>query len=229
MKKIILIIALATMSLAMWAQTSADSMGFGATSYFTFFSFETTIDVTLDQEVEGSYSAVQCDIVLPKWLTVSADANGAPEVQLNSERVTDHTAAATITEGDDVNTMRVIVSSASNSLIQGTTGNIFSFNVKQTRSAESQRVKLTNAVASTIEYGVIKRVEMPDASALLTYQRTKQGDLNGDGNVNAGDISELYTAILSGKSDLKYDLNGDGNVNAGDISELYDIIIGSKE
>ncbi|MBR1935869.1 MAG: leucine-rich repeat protein, partial [Muribaculaceae bacterium] len=51
------------------------------------------------------------------------------------------------------------------------------------------------------------------------------GDLNGDGNVNAGDVSELYSAILRGAADAAYDLNGDGNINAGDISTLYSIIL----
>ena len=52
------------------------------------------------------------------------------------------------------------------------------------------------------------------------------GDLNGDGKVNAGDVSELYSAILRGDTDTAYDLNGDGNVNAGDVSTLYSIILG---
>ncbi|MBR1935823.1 MAG: family 10 glycosylhydrolase [Muribaculaceae bacterium] len=51
------------------------------------------------------------------------------------------------------------------------------------------------------------------------------GDLNGDGQVNAGDISTLYEAILTGNSDALFDLNGDGSVNAGDISALYSIIL----
>lgn len=51
------------------------------------------------------------------------------------------------------------------------------------------------------------------------------GDLNGDGSVNAGDVSSLYEAILSGDSDSTFDLNGDGSVNAGDVSALYSIIL----
>ena len=53
------------------------------------------------------------------------------------------------------------------------------------------------------------------------------GDLNGDGNVNTGDVSALYTALLNGSTDAKYDLNGDGNVNTGDVSTLYSIILGN--
>ncbi len=51
------------------------------------------------------------------------------------------------------------------------------------------------------------------------------GDLNGDDNVNVGDVSELYRAILNGSTASKYDLNGDGNVNVGDVSELYSMIL----
>ena len=52
------------------------------------------------------------------------------------------------------------------------------------------------------------------------------GDLNGDGNVNTGDISALYSALLEGATDSMYDINGDGNVNTGDVSALYQIILG---
>lgn len=52
-----------------------------------------------------------------------------------------------------------------------------------------------------------------------------KGDLNGDGQVNAGDVSELYTLILAGEYSQAADLNNDGQVNAGDVSELYSIIL----
>ncbi len=53
------------------------------------------------------------------------------------------------------------------------------------------------------------------------------GDINGDGSVNTGDVSELYRALLNGYTASKYDLNGDGQVNTGDVSELYGVILGS--
>ena len=52
-----------------------------------------------------------------------------------------------------------------------------------------------------------------------------RGDLNGDGQVNTGDVSALYQALLNGSTDSLYDLNGDGSVNAGDVSTLYGIIL----
>ncbi len=58
---------------------------------------------------------------------------------------------------------------------------------------------------------------------------TIRGDLNGDGFVNTGDVSTLYTALLAGSTDPLYDLNGDGFVNTGDVSTLYTIILGGGQ
>lgn len=52
-----------------------------------------------------------------------------------------------------------------------------------------------------------------------------KGDLNHDGAINVGDVSELYRLILSGSTAPEADLNGDGQVNTGDVSELYRIML----
>ena len=62
-------------------------------------------------------------------------------------------------------------------------------------------------------------------NGLTDYVIAVTGDLNGDGNVNTGDISTLYQAILSGSTDSKFDINGDGSVNVGDVGALYSIIL----
>lgn len=64
-------------------------------------------------------------------------------------------------------------------------------------------------------------------TAVIGKRQSLRGDLNEDGSVNTGDVSELYMALLNGWTDAKYDLNGDGNVNSGDVSELYKIILGN--
>ncbi len=58
-----------------------------------------------------------------------------------------------------------------------------------------------------------------------------KGDVNQDGQVNAGDVSELYAIILGTDTtnEKNADLNGDGNINAGDVSELYSIILAGRE
>ena len=57
---------------------------------------------------------------------------------------------------------------------------------------------------------------------------TSKGDINGDGKVNAADVTTVYNYIANpeatGLTLDKVDINGDGNVNATDITDLYNII-----
>ena len=53
------------------------------------------------------------------------------------------------------------------------------------------------------------------------------GDVNGDGVVNAGDITALYNYLLNG--DTTYvgtsDVNGDGEITSADVTYLYSLIL----
>lgn len=51
------------------------------------------------------------------------------------------------------------------------------------------------------------------------------GDVNGDGNVNIGDINVVINMILAGTYSEAADVNGDGAVNIGDINTLIGIIL----
>ena len=57
---------------------------------------------------------------------------------------------------------------------------------------------------------------------------TLKVDINGDGKVNAADVTTVYNYIANpeatGLTLDKVDINGDGNVNATDITDLYNII-----
>ena len=63
----------------------------------------------------------------------------------------------------------------------------------------------------------------------ITSMADITGDVNGDGSVNASDISAV-ASIISGESTTDYegreDVNGDGSVNASDISAIASIIAG---
>ena len=56
------------------------------------------------------------------------------------------------------------------------------------------------------------------------------GDVNGDGEINIGDVSKIIDVILGYDNDpeifAKSDVNGDGEVNIGDVSRVIDIILG---
>lgn len=53
------------------------------------------------------------------------------------------------------------------------------------------------------------------------------GDVNGDGEINIGDINMIILNILDTDQDLRYDINGDGEVNIADVTMLIDIILSS--
>lgn len=51
-------------------------------------------------------------------------------------------------------------------------------------------------------------------------------DVNGDGEVNIGDINNVVNAILNDITDEAYDVNGDGEINIADINVIVQNILG---
>lgn len=56
-------------------------------------------------------------------------------------------------------------------------------------------------------------------------QPALDGDVNGDGEVNVGDVNQLIDAILSGGESQRFDVNGDGEISVADISLVISIIL----
>ena len=54
---------------------------------------------------------------------------------------------------------------------------------------------------------------------------TVPGDVNGDGEVNISDVSDIIDAILSGNYSPMSDVNGDGEINITDINAVIDAIL----
>ena len=57
------------------------------------------------------------------------------------------------------------------------------------------------------------------------------GDVNGDGEVTAVDITALYNFLLNNDSSdiVNGDQNGDGEITAGDVTFVYNILLGQKK
>ena len=54
----------------------------------------------------------------------------------------------------------------------------------------------------------------------------KTGDVNGDGEVNISDVTDLIDMLLQGgTTDTEADVNGDGDVNISDVTELIDMLL----
>lgn len=60
-------------------------------------------------------------------------------------------------------------------------------------------------------------------SITLVFVNGTPGDVNGDGEVNVGDVNIVIDAILSGRGDC--DVNNDGEVNVSDVNAVIDIIL----
>ena len=56
------------------------------------------------------------------------------------------------------------------------------------------------------------------------------GDVNGDGNVTAADITALYDYLLNNDATniVNGDQNGDGNITAADVTRVYDVMLGAQ-
>ena len=55
------------------------------------------------------------------------------------------------------------------------------------------------------------------------------GDVNGDGQVTASDITSLYSIILNNdwSNAVNADQNGDGEITAADITAVYNVLLGN--
>jgi len=61
----------------------------------------------------------------------------------------------------------------------------------------------------------------------LESEELQQGDVNGDGEVNIGDVTLIIDHIL-GEAEVNErvaDVNGDGEINIGDVTDIIDYIL----
>jgi len=55
------------------------------------------------------------------------------------------------------------------------------------------------------------------------------GDVNGDGAVNAADVTAIYDVLLGVDNSLESsaDVNSDDAVTSADVTDVYDVILGT--
>ena len=90
--------------------------------------------------------------------------------------------------------------------------------------------------ATPVNFSASQSFSVPAGGYKVYYKgepasHTLIGDVNGDGEVNIGDVTALISIILSATPESTYeldaDVNGDGEVNIGDVTALIDIILRS--
>lgn len=180
---------------------------------------EATIDVMLDNDT--AYCALQTDLYLPEGVTVVTE-DDEYVIDLTRRKSRSHVLMANRRPDG---ALRIVITSLSSQTFSGTSGALFTItlNVGYDFSGEGA-VALRHTVA--VEENTTKH-KLADCEVELGTPPPPTGDLNGDTNVNTGDVSTLYTVILGGAVNPAADLNGDGNVNTGDVSKLYSIILGN--
>ena len=52
------------------------------------------------------------------------------------------------------------------------------------------------------------------------------GDVDGDGNISIGDVTNLIDMLINGDAPAYADVNGDGQISIGDITALIDKLLG---
>ena len=171
----------------------------------------------------------QCDISLPEGLTLELKANGKPKATLGERfSTTEHTISSTVLANGSY---RFIATSMDGETIPGTSGTLFTVTLKADVSLAAG-TKLSGVVKN-IEFNTKdnQKLTFSDVSINVSIKSAAiLGDVNGDGEVNVGDIVTVCN-VMAGISTVDpqvADVNKDGEVNVGDIVTICNIMAGKE-
>ncbi len=187
---------------------------------FTILPGETkTITVNLDNETD--FRAIEARMILPEGLTIETKSNGKPAISLVDARDDEHTKSFLF----DNDTIVISVHSDENVFL-GNSGAFLTFKLTAAADFEGPQVLRIEKIIGTGADDV--RYSLPvNETTVSSVAQFANGDVNEDGYLNVGDITELYKVITG--VDLTYahnaDVNGDGVINTGDVSALYQLIL----
>lgn len=166
-------------------------------------------------------TALQADIYLPEGLTIEQE-DGECVFELTNRKGRDHTISSTTLSSGAV---RILIASPTLKSFSGSSGALVKFNITASNSFSGpKQLFIKNVIASDVDKN---RYEFPDTSCVVTSQTSIPGDVNGDGNVTAADVTALYDFMLNNDStNLLYgDQTGDGIITAADITAVYTVML----
>lgn len=176
-----------------------------------------TVTISLDMSTPGvnDVCAFQCDVVLPEGMDEPTD------LALSSRATSTHVIASNLLEG---NKYRLLCYSMTNAVIDGTSGDIVSFNVVAPSTEDTYSFDVENV--EIVSLAEIKAIAANGVSGNLTVENGSiAGDLNGDTYVTTDDVVILRNLILTGSYDASADLNGDTYVTVDDMVILNSIVL----
>ena len=173
----------------------------------------------------NKFCAFQFDLNLPNGIKVALDKNGKLDVKLNVNRkMNDHTLSV---EKIGDGCYRLVCFSMSNAEFYGNEDTIVDLTVEATASMSSGTYtgSVDNIVLTKKDGSDIKPV-----STTYTVTNILRGDVNGDGEVNVGDLVSVSNFMAGDESISKdaADVNKDGEVNVGDLVVISNIMSGNE-
>ena len=174
-----------------------------------------TVAILLDNEME--YTAFQADMYMPEGLTV---VDGT--LALTSRKTSSHNLSA-VPQLDGA--LRLMSYSLQIKTFSGNSGAIVTFELAASEDfAGDAVIELRNTLCTT---ALGREVPLQDESCTVLMRL--KGDVNVDGRVTIGDVTDLIDYILSGDitpfSRDNADVDDDGKVAIGDVTALIDLIL----
>ena len=159
---------------------------------FTIAPGETrAVSIILDNEI--AYTAFQTDIYLPDGLTIEQE-DGDYIFDLTNRKARDHNIASQLQPNGSI---RVMSYSPRINAYSGNNGALVTFNVIASNDFEGPAtIELRNTLFTTTAG---TEIPFSDETCTVTTPHTVQkGDVNGDGKVNIGDVTDLIHYLLLG-------------------------------
>lgn len=167
-------------------------------------------------------SGLQTDLFLPEGLSVDTEY-GEYIIDLTDRKARSHVVSAVDLANGAI---RIWVSSQQVHTFTGNDGAVATISVTAAGNfAKPASIELRNSIV--VEPSGAKH-ELEDETTTIGEAGIK-GDINGDGSVDGGDVSNLLEMVLAGgvsdEQKAVADLNGDGDVDGGDVSNLLEIVL----
>lgn len=178
-----------------------------------------TFDVEVSLQNETVYSAMQVDVALTAGLEMVRDDEGYV-CWLSPGRATNNHVLSVYEQEDGA--LRVFVTTQNARALKNNDGVVFTMSLRaKANYGDRESITLRHCIA--VEEDATKH-SLADVVFNL-FEAGNKYDVNGDGNVDVGDVNAVLADILAGGTTLAYDVNGDGHVDVGDVNAILTAIL----
>lgn len=200
------------------------------TVYINNVEASTGTELTLSVKMKNAVTAegFGFDLYLPNGVTVAADEDGFPMVELSTERTTARKTNSFDAAFQGDGCLRVLAASTNGSTINGNDGEVclITINIANDMEEGDYPILLKNIAISDVD-AVSHRIEQ--VKSTLTISAYTPGDANNDGVIDVSDFTATAHYLLgntpTGFNVKAADANSDGVVDVGDLTAVAHIIL----